>query len=365
MKRLAFLLFLAVSAVWGQPHFTFRSNTGVSALFGVSATLTSSIYGLPLAPGDEIGVFCDGRTAADSLCVGAAVWNGSALVITAWGDDEMTPALDGFLTGSRIRFHVWQPAAAREAANLTALFSQGGALFAVNGLYLLESLEKHFHFTFSGNTGQNATIALPASAAVWAGGDHLELGDELAVFADGIAEEDSFCVGAGIWQGDNLTFAIWGDDSMTPMLDGMAAGSRMHLHLWKDLEGIEIRELQTAWSLGDGIFYPDGLYIISRLGATAVALRRPVVPPAGKPYSRPNPFLDRLNLHFELAGPAEVRMIIFDLLGRQVMNWGPARLPAGSQVITWLPARNLPSGIYCYQLWRGGDVSGGQLLHMR
>ena len=72
----------------------------------------------------------------------------------------------------------------------------------------------------------------------------------------------------------------------------------------------------------------------------------------------PNPFNAATRIEFDLAAPAEVRVAIFDLLGRQVQVLSPRRLQAGSAHMIEIDASNLASGVYLYQLQvRTSDAS--------
>jgi predicted outer membrane repeat protein len=66
----------------------------------------------------------------------------------------------------------------------------------------------------------------------------------------------------------------------------------------------------------------------------------------------PNPFNPTTNISFEISNSADVRLDIYDILGRHVANLVNERLPAGEYKYSWKP-ENLPSGIYYYQLQAG------------
>ena len=61
-----------------------------------------------LARGDEIAVVTQ-----DDQLVGSVVWEGQAVSLPAWKDDERTPEKDGWQPGDRLRFQVWDRAADR------------------------------------------------------------------------------------------------------------------------------------------------------------------------------------------------------------------------------------------------------------
>ena len=73
------------------------------------------------------------------------------------------------------------------------------------------------------NTGINATLVVPANADLHVDGTPVGSGDELGVFTT-----DGICVGAGIWNGDNLAITVWGDDVVTSEKDGLYAGEHIN-----------------------------------------------------------------------------------------------------------------------------------------
>lgn len=66
----------------------------------------------------------------------------------------------------------------------------------------------------------------------------------------------------------------------------------------------------------------------------------------------PNPFKSVTKISYVLAAPAEIKLAIFDLLGREVMILVSGMKPAGAHEIT-LSASDLPDGVYVYKLEAG------------
>ncbi len=63
----------------------------------------------------------------------------------------------------------------------------------------------------------------------------------------------------------------------------------------------------------------------------------------------PNPFVSMTSVYFTLERPADVRLEVFDLLGRQVASRDYGRQPAGSSHVIFR-AEGLKSGLYGYRL---------------
>jgi hypothetical protein len=120
--------------VLAQVHFTF-TNTGNNAIVGIPTSANPNINGTPLANGDEIGAFTPA-----GLCVGAAVWPGANTAIAVWGDNDLTPAIDGIAPGEQIYYRVWDQSTNTEYSTVNVTYSQGNGTYAVNGIYVLSSL---------------------------------------------------------------------------------------------------------------------------------------------------------------------------------------------------------------------------------
>ena len=69
----------------------------------------------------------------------------------------------------------------------------------------------------------------------------------------------------------------------------------------------------------------------------------------------PNPFNARTEIQFDLKSEANVRLKVYDILGRHIGTLLDSNRPAGSYNIIW-DAADLPSGIYFYKL-QAGDIT--------
>ncbi len=63
----------------------------------------------------------------------------------------------------------------------------------------------------------------------------------------------------------------------------------------------------------------------------------------------PNPFNPSTSIGFDLPASSNVRLIVFDLLGREVVQLVDGEMPAGKHAVTWL-AGGVPSGLYLYRI---------------
>jgi len=108
-------------------HFMLDSlNTGNNATLVIPAAVAASV----LDVGDEVGVFTPGGT----LC-GAAIFAGSNLAVTVWGDDATTQDVqEGMLPGEAYQIHAWK--AASQLQYTTTVTYNGS-----DGLYQTDDLE--------------------------------------------------------------------------------------------------------------------------------------------------------------------------------------------------------------------------------
>ncbi len=80
--------------------------------------------------------------------------------------------------------------------------------------------------------------------------------------------------------------------------------------------------------------------------------------------SYPNPFNPTTTIRYDLVADAEVRLIVVDMLGRQVADLERGYRQAGRHDIQW-QADHLPSGLYLAHLQIGADVVTERLLLMK
>ena len=120
------------------------------------------------------------------------------------------------------------------------------------------------HFTFTSNTGSNATIVLPSNINPNINGILLSDGDEIGAFTPG-----GLCVGAVVWTGSNAAITVWGDNSQTPDVDGLADGETISYKIWDLDRGEEIDNITISYSSGDGVYHADAFMILSQFDGLA------------------------------------------------------------------------------------------------
>jgi hypothetical protein len=80
----------------------------------------------------------------DGLCVGGVVWNGqSNVAITVWGNNALTPEIDGMRSGERMFYRVWRKETATEAESVDVEYELGDGIYMVGGIYRIRSMDAY------------------------------------------------------------------------------------------------------------------------------------------------------------------------------------------------------------------------------
>jgi hypothetical protein len=69
----------------------------------------------------------------------------------------------------------------------------------------------------------------------------------------------------------------------------------------------------------------------------------------------PNPFNPATTIRYNLPVTSDVRLIVYDILGRNIATLVEGQTPAGTHTVNW-QADNLPSGVYFFTI-KAGDLS--------
>ena len=119
------------------------------------------------------------------------------------------------------------------------------------------------HFQFTSNTGNSALISVPVSINPNINGKPLQNGDEIGAFTPA-----GLCVGAVVWDGvNNKALVAWGNDQMTDEIDGLQSGEEIHYRIWRQSTNTEYEFVEKEYSEGNGIYEPNGIYVLSLLSA--------------------------------------------------------------------------------------------------
>ena len=77
------------------------------------------------------------------------------------------------------------------------------------------------------NTGSNATILITADNPPEINGVSIAVGDEIGIFTS-----RGICAGTGVWNDENLSITVWGDDPEETGVNGFVAGETYMFKLW-------------------------------------------------------------------------------------------------------------------------------------
>jgi len=101
-------------------------------------------------------------------------------------------------------------------------------------------------WTFTSETGNNATIIVQIIIEPTIGGRGFADGDAIgAFFTDG---DDEICAGFAVWDGNNLAFSVWADDPYTDDKDGFANNEPYILKAWDAVNGVTLDAIFTVTS---------------------------------------------------------------------------------------------------------------------
>jgi hypothetical protein len=212
-------------------------------------------------------------------------------------------------------------------------------------------------------TGNNATLIVPASAVDLNGGS-LEAGDELAVFTP-----DGMCAGWAVWKGSNAALAVWEDNPLTPDVDGFMPDQPLRYAVWDASEGVEygqstpVRVNYHTDFDDEGVFYPDAVYLVSSLTASAPVANEAEAPAAfALTGNFPNPFAERTTISYEIPSSARVKLEVYDMLGHRVDVLVDETRPAGKHETHFHAGSDLASGVYVYRLEVGNRASHRKMV---
>ena len=139
------------------------------------------------------------------------------------------------------------------------------------------------------------------------------------------------------------------------LVDHQSAFTNPEIHaLHESPEGLPFVQMPVA---------ADTLFLT--LAATRMYIDSPDIPEVFALHQNyPNPFGASTTVPFDLPEDAPVSLIIYDLLGRQVVKVMDEELPAGRHQIAFIPQR-LASGVYFYALQAGRDRAIGRMIYRK
>ncbi len=144
------------------------------------------------------------------------------------------------------------------------------------------------------------------------------------------------------------------------------AGQTATLYL-EALAGDEVIEQYQVFE-GDAVVIADERVTALRLGSEAMAVQ--TLPESFDLAGNfPNPFNPSTTIVFDLPEQAEIRVSVYDMLGREVMALDAVNLAAGNARQVQMDASSLASGTYLYQVQAimasGTEISTGRMTLLK
>ncbi len=78
----------------------------------------------------------------------------------------------------------------------------------------------------------------------------------------------------------------------------------------------------------------------------------------------PNPFNPSTEIRFALPEAQHVRLVVYDVTGREIARLVDALLPAGTHRVSF-DATHLPSGVYLYRLTAGSFDQARRMMLLK
>ncbi len=114
-------------------NFTYE-NTGVNMTLFITPEAVS--IDTVMSIGDSIGVFTHNEY-DELICVGAVEWSDNPIQISAWGDDEVTEHIDGYINEQEL---IWMAQTSMGVYNLTANYHpETDTIYQINGISYIVS----------------------------------------------------------------------------------------------------------------------------------------------------------------------------------------------------------------------------------
>ena len=213
---------------------------------------------------------------ASGLTVGSEpIYGVNQFSLAVWGDDTQYPGTNGALSGDEIRYYIVN---GDELFDIDFTFwAMGdGSSYVTNGLSSAGEVTISLNCSnsgsnsqcdlpelYSGNTGTNMSLIFSA-----------DLVSSLPISSDSpylvaISPEGLVVGSASLAQEDLTTgaqsMAVWGDDTLTPEVDGLSAGQEMTLQL---VDGDELYDIDiTSWLTGSNSYINNDLSIAEAASA--------------------------------------------------------------------------------------------------
>jgi hypothetical protein len=131
---------------------------------------------------------------------------------------------------------------------------------------VLNTLPSSWNFT--SNTGSFATVYVPVSTPITIGDRNIDVNDAIGLFYT--RGTSMICAGYGIWNGNDLTITVWGDNPSTTLKDGFAIDEDLTFKLW-DSQNHEAYFAEVTIVSGPDDFQVGGYTVLGGMTAEVEA----------------------------------------------------------------------------------------------
>ncbi|MFC2092744.1 right-handed parallel beta-helix repeat-containing protein [Bacteroidota bacterium] len=135
---------------------------------------------------------------------------------------------------------------------------------------------------------------------------------------------------------------------------------------WGDASG-PYHPVTNPNGLGDAVSnYVDYIpYLLDSVNVVSIKYLQTVIPDNFVLYQNfPNPFNPTTNIRFDVQQSSYIKLIVFDILGKEVATLVSGKFRAGSYEVDW-NASNYPSGVYFYTLQAGEYIETKKMLLLK
>jgi hypothetical protein len=233
------------------------------------------------------------------------------------------------------------------------------------------------HFKFITNTGNSATILIPAAINPKVMNVSLSAGDEIGVYTS-----KWLCCGGAVWPGNgqSAVITIWGDNDVTgyygrqypvpkDTIEGITAGEKINFAVWlksKNKEYTNTNFTYASSSINKTTYVPDGIYTLASLEIPTGVEGTNKIMNYDLNQNYPNPFNPSTTIRFsiESQNPVPVQLKIYDVLGREVSTLLNQSFSYGMHSVIF-DGKGLQSGVYYYKLQAGDYSSMKKMMLMK
>jgi hypothetical protein len=190
---------------------------------------------------------------------------------------------------------------------------------------------RHFY-----NSDNNMTLGIPLSA--WK--TIPEFGDEIGVF-----DESGQLTGSGVFIGENMAIAIWGDDKMTDLKEGCINDEKFSIRLWSSEKVNKELIIVTSWLEGDNSYSSNKVAIANKVKVQGISISDRII----LYQNQPNPCANETEFSFYLPEKRHVEFTILNLLGEIIETLHSEKMESGKHILKY-QTNHLAPGNYYYKL---------------